>query len=62
MTVEPVSRQSLLERRSLLFFPDPRLGWVFRNRWAFYTPFTDPQPQSHRPPGPPPLFGRYGNR
>jgi hypothetical protein len=30
MTVEPVNRQSLLERRSLLFSPEPRLGWVFR--------------------------------
>ncbi|MDN3355111.1 hypothetical protein [Actinomadura sp. DC4] len=50
MTVEPVSRQSLLERRSLLFSPDPRLGWVFRDRWAFYTPFTDPRPQPRRLP------------
>ena len=50
MTVEPVDRQSLLERRTLLFSPDPRLGWVFRDRWAFYTPFTDPQPQPQRLP------------
>jgi hypothetical protein len=50
MTVEPISRQSLLERRSLLFSPDPRLGWIFRDRWAFYTPFTDPQPQPQRLP------------
>jgi hypothetical protein len=50
MTVEPVDRQSLLERRSLLFSPDPRLGWVFRDRWAFYTPFTEPPPQAQRLP------------
>ena len=50
MTVEPVDRQSLLERRSLLFSPDPRLGWVFRDRWAFYTPFTEPPPQPQRLP------------
>src|SRR5690242_8789912 len=45
MTVEPVDRQSLLERRSLLFSPEPRLGWVFRDRRAFYTPFTEPPPK-----------------
>jgi hypothetical protein len=50
MTVEPVNRQSLLERRSLLFSPEPRLGWAFRDRWSFYTPFTDPQPQPVRLP------------
>ncbi|HEY0541921.1 MAG TPA: hypothetical protein VGD53_26375 [Actinoallomurus sp.] len=50
MTVEPVSRQSLLERRSLLFSPNPRLGWLSRDRWAVYTPFTDPQPQPQRLP------------
>jgi hypothetical protein len=50
MTAEPVDRQSLLERRSLLFSPDPRLGWVFRDRWAFYTPFTEPPPQPQRLP------------
>ncbi|MEV5710273.1 hypothetical protein [Actinoallomurus sp. NPDC052274] len=50
MTVEPVDRQSLLERRSLLFSPDPRLGWVFRDRWAFYVPFTEPPPQPQQLP------------
>jgi hypothetical protein len=50
MTVEPVSRQSLLERRSLLFSPEPRLGWIFRDRWSFYTPFTEPAPQPQRLP------------
>ncbi|MFB9834960.1 hypothetical protein [Actinoallomurus acaciae] len=50
MTVEPVNRQSLLERRSLLFSPEPRLGWVFRDRWSFYTPFTEPGPQPQRLP------------
>jgi hypothetical protein len=50
MTVEPVSRQSLLERWSSLFSPDSRLGWLSRDRWAFYTPFTDPQPQPQRLP------------
>jgi hypothetical protein len=50
MTVQPVDRQSLLERRSLLFSPEPRLGWLFRDRWAYYTPFTEPQPQPQRLP------------
>jgi hypothetical protein len=50
MTVEPVNRQALLERRSLLFSPEPRLGWVFRDRWSFYTPFTEPEPQPQRLP------------
>ncbi|MCO6008190.1 hypothetical protein NE236_24735 [Actinoallomurus purpureus] len=50
MTVEPVDRQSLLERRSLLFSPDPRLGWVFRDRWAFYVPFTESPPQPQQLP------------
>jgi hypothetical protein len=50
MTVEPVDRQSLLERRSLLFSPDPRLGWVFRDRWASYVPFTEPPPQPQQLP------------
>jgi hypothetical protein len=50
MTVQPVDRQSLLERRSLLFSPEPRLGWLFRDRWAYYTPFTEPQPQPPRLP------------
>jgi hypothetical protein len=50
MTVEPVDRQSLLERRSLLFSPDPRLGWVFRDRWAFYVPFTEPPPRPQQLP------------
>lgn len=50
MTVAPVDRQSLMERRSLLFSPDPRLGWVFRDRWAFYAPFTEPPPQPQQLP------------
>ncbi|MEV0406476.1 hypothetical protein [Actinoallomurus sp. NPDC050550] len=50
MTVEPVDRQSLLERRSLLFSPDPRLGWVFRDRRAYYVPFTEPPPQPQQLP------------
>lgn len=51
MTVEPVDRQSLLERRSLLFSPDARLGWLFRDRWASYIPFTDLPPQPPQQPG-----------
>jgi hypothetical protein len=35
----------LLERRERLFTPDPRLGWVFRDRWWFLKPFTEPAPQ-----------------
>jgi hypothetical protein len=50
MTVQPVDRQALLERRSLLFSPEPRLGWLFRDRWAYYTPFTEPPPQPQRLP------------
>ncbi|GLY87733.1 hypothetical protein [Actinoallomurus iriomotensis] len=50
MTVAPVDRQSLLQRRSLLFSPEPRLGWTFRDRWAFYTPFTEPEPRPQRLP------------
>ena len=45
MTAESAYRQSLLQRRSLLFSPNPRLGWVFRDRWTAYTPFAVPQPE-----------------
>jgi hypothetical protein len=44
VTVDMVDPQTLLERRALLFSPQPRLGWLFRDRWSFRTPFTDPPP------------------
>ncbi len=50
MTVAPLDRRSLMERRSLLFSPDPRLGWAFQDRWAFYVPFTEPPPQPQQLP------------
>ncbi len=45
MASESVDLYSLLKRRSLLFCPEPRLGWTFQDRRAAYTPFTAPQPQ-----------------
>ncbi|CNF89244.1 Uncharacterised protein [Mycobacterium tuberculosis] len=45
VTGEPVDRGGLLLRRERLFSPDPRVGWVFRDRWWFRTPFPDPPPQ-----------------
>jgi hypothetical protein len=47
MTVQPLDPadyQALLERRSLLFSREPRLGWSFRDRWTFRNPFTEPPP------------------
>ena len=42
---DPVDLPGLLARRERLFSPDPRLGWVFRDRWWFLRPFPEPQPQ-----------------
>lgn len=50
MRMEPIDHHTLAERRDLLFTPDPRLGWVFRNRWATYRPFGQPPPQQQRLP------------
>jgi hypothetical protein len=48
--VEPLDRHRLLSRREKLFSPDPRLGWVFRDRWWFLRPFTEPAPQQQQLP------------
>ncbi|WP_396454304.1 hypothetical protein [Actinomadura sp.] len=45
MTGEPVDHGGLLSRRERLFSPDPRIGWVFRDRWWFRTPFPEPPPR-----------------
>ncbi|MES9540466.1 hypothetical protein [Actinomadura sp. NPDC000600] len=41
----PVDHGGLLSRRERLFTPDPRLGWVFRDRWWFLRPFPEAPPQ-----------------
>jgi hypothetical protein len=61
MTVEPVSHQSPLERRSLPFFPDPSQR-VPQTELVAQRRLTRTLPLSITPPGPPPLLGRYGNR
>jgi hypothetical protein len=43
--VEPLDHHRLLSRREKLFSPDPRLGWVFRDRFWFLRRFTEPAPQ-----------------
>ncbi|GLW61788.1 hypothetical protein Arub01_00320 [Actinomadura rubrobrunea] len=40
----------MLARRTLLFNPEPRLGWVFRDRRASVRPFSEPPPQERRLP------------
>ncbi|WP_344954324.1 hypothetical protein [Actinomadura miaoliensis] len=40
----------MLTRRAALFHPDPRLGWVFRDRWWFLRPFSEPPPQQRHLP------------
>ncbi|NKZ04516.1 hypothetical protein [Actinomadura latina] len=45
MTGEPVDHGGLLSRRERLFSPEPRLGWVFRDRWWFLTPFPEAPPR-----------------
>lgn len=46
----PVDHQGLLARREKLFSPDPRLGWVFRDRWWFLRPFNEAPPQQQNLP------------
>ena len=41
----PADPEGLLARRERLFSPDPRLGWVFRDRWWFLRPFPEPPPR-----------------
>jgi hypothetical protein len=50
MTVELLDHQQLLSRRAL-FSAEPRLGWVFRDRWAYFTRFTEPALQPRPLPG-----------
>ncbi|MFG1854997.1 hypothetical protein ACGFJT_24400 [Actinomadura geliboluensis] len=50
MRGEPVDHGGPLSRRERLFSPDPRIGWVFRDRWWFLTPFPDPPPQQQALP------------
>ncbi|TDE20832.1 hypothetical protein, partial [Actinomadura sp. 6K520] len=45
MMGRPVDPAGLLSRRERLFSPDPRLGWVFRDRWWFLRPFPEPPPR-----------------
>ncbi|WP_165966249.1 hypothetical protein, partial [Actinomadura sp. 7K534] len=46
----PVDPAGLLSRRERLFSPDPRLGWVFRDRWWFLRPFPEPPPRQQALP------------
>ncbi|TDC79630.1 PspC domain-containing protein [Actinomadura sp. 7K507] len=41
----PVDHGGLLSRRERLFSPEPRLGWVFRDRWWFLRPFPEAPPR-----------------
>lgn len=41
----PIDHGGLLSRRERLFSPEPRLGWVFRDRWWFLRPFPEPPPR-----------------
>lgn len=50
MTGEPVDHGGLLSRRERLFTPDPRIGWVFRDRWWFLRPFPEAPPQQQALP------------
>ncbi|TDD60721.1 hypothetical protein E1293_45510 [Actinomadura darangshiensis] len=45
MSGRPVDLGGLLSRRERLFSPDPRLGWVFRDRWWFLRPFPEAPPR-----------------
>ncbi|MFI0407800.1 hypothetical protein [Actinomadura sp. 3N508] len=45
MRGEPVDHGGLRTRVERLFSPEPRLGWVFRDRWWFLRPFAEVPPQ-----------------
>ncbi|WP_433473260.1 hypothetical protein ACQPZP_31065 [Spirillospora sp. CA-142024] len=45
MRGRPIDPGGLLSRRERLFSPDPRLGWVFRDRWWFLRPFPEAPPR-----------------
>ena len=46
----PIDHGGLLSRRERLFSPEPRLGWVFRDRWWFLRPFPEPPPRQQALP------------
>ncbi|MFG2088202.1 MULTISPECIES: hypothetical protein [unclassified Spirillospora] len=46
----PVDHENLLSRRDRLFSPEPRLGWIFRDRWWFLRPFPEPPPRQQALP------------
>jgi hypothetical protein len=48
--IEPIDHRRLVTRLDMLFRPDSRLGWVFRDRWWFFRPFTEPPPQQQQLP------------
>ncbi|TDB72020.1 hypothetical protein E1264_42140, partial [Actinomadura sp. KC216] len=50
MRGEPVDHGGLRARVERLFSPEPRLGWVFRDRWWFLQPFTEAPPQQRALP------------
>lgn len=50
MSGRPVDHGGLLARRERLFSPDPRLGWVFRDRWWFLRPFPEAPPRQQMLP------------
>lgn len=50
MKAGPIDHGRLLDRWEQLFTPDPRLGWVFRDRWWFLKPLTEPAPEPQHMP------------
>lgn len=50
MRAGPIDHGTLMERREKLFTPEPRLGWVFRDPFRFFHPFTEPVPQRQEMP------------
>ncbi|TMQ90194.1 hypothetical protein ETD83_36480, partial [Actinomadura soli] len=50
MRGEPVDLGGLRTRVERLFSPEPRLGWVFRDRWWFLRPFPEIPPRQRALP------------
>ncbi|MFI0484653.1 hypothetical protein [Actinomadura sp. 9N215] len=50
MRGEPVEHGGPRSRVGRLFSPDPRLGWVFRDRWWFLRPFPEVPPRQRALP------------
>ncbi|SNT59023.1 hypothetical protein SAMN05443665_105140 [Actinomadura meyerae] len=50
MRGRPADHEGPLSRRERLFSPDPRIGWVFRDRWWFLTPFPEAPPRQQALP------------